>query len=73
MMVNFQVADGIPDGAIPPIVYYDTVSHVGEPLFPIPPYRFRETGRSFLYQSIDVNRGIFWVQLENLEPDTGIL
>ena len=72
IIVNFQIADGIPDGAIPPIVYYDNISHSALDIFPNNPYRFNCQGRAFKYHTADIQRGIFYVQLPNLNPDTGI-
>jgi hypothetical protein len=71
VIVNFQLAGGIPNGAIPPIVFFDNISHNALDLFPQNPYRFHCEGRAFLYETLDITRGIFYVQLPNLNPNTG--
>eukprot|EP01112_Ceratiomyxa_fruticulosa_P015813 TRINITY_DN4703_c0_g1_i1.p1 TRINITY_DN4703_c0_g1~~TRINITY_DN4703_c0_g1_i1.p1 ORF type:complete len:622 (-),score=129.97 TRINITY_DN4703_c0_g1_i1:150-2015(-) len=70
MIVNYHTTppDTTP-GALPKssVVYYDTVSHAGEPPSA---YRFVAHGDSYRMPHLEVDRDVHWVHLTSLDPAT---
>jgi len=65
IIVNFQIADAATTGT--PMVYYDTISRSGDSLSS---YAFNASGNSYTYESVDITRGIHWVQIDGLAANT---
>jgi len=63
VIVNFHTKDQVSD----PRVNYDILSHSNQPLTS---YNFSIVGDNYLYESVDISRGINWVVLHSLQPDT---
>lgn len=62
LIVNFHSLDR-PN----PILYYDTVSHAGQPASA---YSFSKTGHTFYMGGIDEPRWVSWVEMTGLSPAT---
>eukprot|EP00027_Filamoeba_sp_ATCC50430_P009323 CAMPEP_0168542832 /NCGR_PEP_ID=MMETSP0413-20121227/1555_1 /TAXON_ID=136452 /ORGANISM="Filamoeba nolandi, Strain NC-AS-23-1" /LENGTH=620 /DNA_ID=CAMNT_0008572729 /DNA_START=36 /DNA_END=1895 /DNA_ORIENTATION=- len=67
IIINFQTKSN-PSKSTPPTVYFDLVSHAGSAN--LSAYGNKTTGKSHEYSSCDITRGINYVLLTGLQPDT---